>query len=352
MYETRDMKSSRLYISLLSAFFLFFSTNVVAKTELLDVSIKPLSSILLKSKNSVPANIVSLNTTIVSAEITGRAIKVHKEIGDTVKKGEKLVSLDCRSYSLAKKQAEASLKVSQTQLSLAKKQLARNQRLVKQGTIPRELFERTEANQQTSLADIELKKSIIETSQLSINRCTIKAPFSAQITNRMVQKGQLLMPSTPLFELMQNDKMEVKAQFSPKDVANLDTLPLIEFIVGDKRYKSIVRSVIQRVDETTRTQEVRLSLPLKTSLAAGLSGRIEWSDIQKKIPSEYILRNNAELGIMVVEDIIENTGKARFKVLKTAIEGQPSTTSLPSSTLLLDKNRYRVTDGQLIHIQK
>jgi len=57
---------------------LFFHAVVTADDELLSVSVKPLSSLLIESKQSTPASAVSLNTSVISAEITGRAFKVYE----------------------------------------------------------------------------------------------------------------------------------------------------------------------------------------------------------------------------------------------------------------------------------
>ncbi len=316
------------------------------------VSIVPLSSLLKPSINSAPANIISLNHPTLSAEITGRALNVYVEAGDRVKKGKKLASIDCRSYVLAKKQAQAALKVSTTQQVLAKKQLLRNQRLVKNGTIPRSQFDQTEANLQSTSADLEVKRAIIETSQLSIDRCEITAPFSGQITERLVQKGQLVSAGTPLFKLMQDNKLELSSELSPSDIAKLDESTLIEFISGDFRTTAKIRSVIKTIDETTRTQEVRFTLSDNSNLPAGLSGRLEWNNNQKKIPTEFIQRRNAELGIMIAEDIVENVGKAKFVAIKNAIEGQPAIIDLPSNTAIINNNQFKVNDGESIRIQK
>jgi len=327
------------------------SYKIYSDTKLLTVSIVPLSSVLISTKNSAPANIISINHSTLSAEITGRVNSINTEAGSFVRKGEKLASLDCRSYLLARKQAKAALKVAETQLNLAKKQLARNQRLIKNGTIPRELFERTEATQQTSLADIELKKASIENTELTIERCTIKAPFSGQITKKIVQQGQLVLPGTALFQLMEDAALEVKANIPVTSINEVKGANLIEFVSGEERIKTSIRSIIQNVDVTSRTQEVRLSLPDSTHLAAGLSGRIEWSNGNLQIPTEYIQRKGQNLGIMIAEDIVDGTGKAKFIVLKNAIEGQPANIDLPQQTAIINKNQFRVSDGQLISIQ-
>ena len=345
----RANKQNKILISLM---LLTSNGAVLAESPLLNVSVKPLSSILIESKQSAPASVVSLNTATISAEITGRAFKVYVKAGDTVKKNQRLVALDCRSYDLAKKQADASLKVSIAQLNLAKKQLNRNRQLLSKGTIPRELYENTLANQQTSLADIEFKKAQIETTKLAINRCVIQAPFSGQVTNKMVQQGQLLMPGTPLYQIMQSNNLEIKTKLSPADAIALKKLSNIKFVTDNKNVAVKVRSIIQLVDEATRTQEVRLTINKKTSIPTGLSGRIEWSNSKLKIPADYILRNKLNLGVMTAVNTVEGTAKAKFVVLPNAIEGQPVETDLATNTLIIDKNRYRVVDGELIRIQK
>jgi RND family efflux transporter MFP subunit len=338
--------------NLIKFLMLVSATTLFAENGSQIVSITPLSSILVSTKNSAPANIISLNNSTISAEITGRALKIYVEVGETVNKDQNLVSLDCRSYTLAKKQADAALKVGKAQLNLAKKELLRNQRLIKNGTIPRELFDKTEANQKTALADIDVKKAAIETARLAIDRCTIKAPFVGQITQRMIQNGQLVIAGTPLFQLMESDKMEIKSNLSPADIAKLNKTTELVFVSANKYIKSKLRSVVQSIDQATRTQEVRLSILNDSELAAGLSGRIEWNNKEKKLPAEYLQRRNTNLGVMIAVDIIEGTGKAKFITLDDAIEGQPASIHLPINTAIINKNHFRVDDGQTIHVHK
>ena len=133
MLETTYMNPSTIKINLSKYVLLILCIltpyKIYGENKLLNVSIVPLSSVLISTKNSAPANIISINHSTLSAEITGRVNSINSEAGSFVRKGEKLASLDCRSYLLAKKQAEAALKVAETQFNLAKKQLVRNQQL-------------------------------------------------------------------------------------------------------------------------------------------------------------------------------------------------------------------------------
>ncbi|MCF6190754.1 MAG: efflux RND transporter periplasmic adaptor subunit [Cocleimonas sp.] len=329
----------------------FNSTSALAKDEPLNVTVTPLSDLLISAKLSAPANIISLNHSTISAEITGRVLKIKVEIGDIIEKDQKLASIDCRSYSLARKQAKAALKVAKTQFNYSKKQLIRNQNLVRKGIISREIFEKSEAGQLSSSADIALQRVSIETADLAISRCQIKAPFSGQITSRLVQKGQLVTAGTPLFKLIQSNRLEIQAKLSPKDVKKLKESPSLEFVAGDTKLKATVRSIIQTIDETTRTQEVRLSLPENTNIATGLSGRLVWSNKAKRLPAEFLIRRNNQLGVMVAEDIVEGIGKGKFIPLTNAHEGQPADITLPKNTAIINQNRYRAKDGQQLKVQ-
>ena len=338
----------------LSSFLLFSSLNTFAEeTKILSVKAEPLSALVIRTENSAPATVMSLNHATISAEIMGQVLTVSAETGDTVKKGQILTTLDCRSYELAKKQASAALQLARSQYRLSDKQFKRNQRLIKNGTIPRDLFDKVETSRQTALADIQLKKVGIDSAQLSISRCAIKAPFDGQISKRFVQQGQLVSPGTPLFRLLQRNKEEVRTKLSPKNIQTLLASPSILFTVGDKKMKATVRSIIKQIDEATRTQEVRLKLPpLKRDLAVGLSGRIVWENKVKKLPAEYLIRRNKQLGVMIADDVVEGVGKAIFHPLKKAKEGQAVEVSLPPHTRIITTNRFRVVDGQKIKIEK
>lgn len=364
MYDHPSMKTTierfayilGFFILGLSPFLLIATTNAddsakVAKEEPLVVTVRPLSELLIKDQNSAPASIISLNHSTVSAEITGRITTIKTETGANVKKGQVLASIDCRSYQLVERQTQAAVKVAKTQFNLVKKQFARNRTLLRQGTIPREMFDQAEANQQTTLADIELQNISNEIAKLEVSRCLIRAPFAGQITQRIVQEGQLVTAGTALFKLLQTGNLEITAELSPDEIKHIKGSPLLEFASGDDHATVSLRSIIDTIDETTRTQEVRLSLPRGSSLASGLSGRLEWSSKQSKVPAEYILRRGDNLGVMLAlpkKDKSAKKGTATFHKLSNAREGQPAYIDLSKTALIIDQNRYRVKDSQLI----
>ena len=87
------MNSQKTIVSIIGLCLLLSSITRAGDEQLLDVTVKPLSALLIESKQSTPATIVNLNTAIISAEITGRVLKVYPEVGDSVKEKQRCLML-------------------------------------------------------------------------------------------------------------------------------------------------------------------------------------------------------------------------------------------------------------------
>lgn len=324
------------------------STKSAEKATTIRITAKSLSELVFATEYSAPASIMSLNDSSISAEIQGRAIKVAVEVGDMVKRGKLLVTLDCRSYINTKKQAVASLNLSKSQRNFAQTQFNRNQRLLQRGVLPRETFDRSESELLTSRADISLKEVAIESADLAISKCKIYAPFSGQVTDKFVQQGQLINPGSALIQLLQTGKLEIEAALSPFELKKARDSSRLWFTAEPLNMTVKIRTVLRQLNKTSNTQRVRLIAEKidSTAAIAGLNGRLVWRDGSRKIPSEYLVRRGDKLGVM-----INNDGKAKFHALIGAREGQPATVSLRSSSQIIIVNRYSVEDGQAVAIK-
>ena len=312
------------------------------------VTTKPLSELVFATEYSAPASVVSLNDSSISAEIQGRAIRIEAEVGDTIKRGKLLVELDCRNYKNTRKQAVAALNLSKSQLNFTQKQYNRNQRLLQRGVIPRENFDRSESELLTSRADILLKEVAIESADLAISKCKIYAPFTGQVTSKMVQQGQLINPGSALIQLLQTDKLEIEAELSPFELKKAQSSNRLQFIADSLELSVSIRTVLKQLSKTSNTQRVRLAVKDidPDLIISGLNGRLVWKDGSRKMPPEYMVRRGDKLGVMVAND-----GKASFHELNAAREGQPASVNLRSSSQIIIVNRYSVEDGQAVVIE-
>lgn len=105
------MKTQHLVISIFLTPYLLGVGNLAVATEEIPTQ-KPLT----KKNQSVPASVISLKNAIISAEISANIQKVSVDVGDKVKKGTILASLDCREYDAIYEQAQANIATANAQL--------------------------------------------------------------------------------------------------------------------------------------------------------------------------------------------------------------------------------------------
>src|SRR5205085_10954508 len=123
----------------------------------------------------------------VSADLPGTVAKINFDSGKSVHAGDVLVELDTR-------QERAQLAAAESDRDLARINYGREQQLVKEGVVPRTEFDNAFAQQKSTEARVgEI--------QATIDRKTIRAPFSGILGIRQVNLGQYLAAGQAIVSL-------------------------------------------------------------------------------------------------------------------------------------------------------
>jgi RND family efflux transporter MFP subunit len=333
-----------------------FVANFVA-TSVMKITVKPLAKLLLEDESSVTASVISLNQPILRAQITAKVKHIYVEIGDHIKQGEVLLSVDCREYNYALQQVQASYQARTVQINLLKKNYQRDKRLLQKSTISQTRFDQSEADYLSAQADIKALSAQQSLAQLQVERCQIKAPFSGKIIKRQVQKGQLVSNQTALFTLLQIDNLHISAKLTETEIVAIQQAEQINFRQHGENNFVKLYTIVPLANEKTRTQELRFSLldQYKIHLVTGSAGRIIWQSSNQILPAAYISKRKNQLGIFVVKNIIaknkKTVSKAVFIPLTHAQEGRDVKIDLPLDSLIIETGRLRVQDQQVVKIQ-
>ena len=125
----------------------------------------------------------------VSADLPGTVARINFESGQAVHAGEVLVELDTR-------QEKAQLAAAIAQRDLARINFNRTQELVKQGVTAQTEFDNTSAAQKSAEAQVgEI--------QATIDRKTIRAPFTGVLGLRQINLGQYLAAGQAIVPLQE-----------------------------------------------------------------------------------------------------------------------------------------------------
>jgi len=168
---------------------------VSAGTQAADTRIMSAASAALSIQNGVRVQVSPVQRAVISAELSGKISKMPWRIGQAVKADQLLVAFDCRSY----------------QAQLAEAQAQRKEAAANLDTLRRlsDLQASSQLEQQQAQARLEQSDARVSLQQTLVDRCEIRAPFSARIANVLHQAHEVVGPGDKLLELVSDQELEV-----------------------------------------------------------------------------------------------------------------------------------------------
>lgn len=186
---------------------------------------------------------------MVSADLPGTVAKINFQSGQAVKAGEVLIELDTR-------QERAQLSALEAQRDLAGLNYARSEQLSKDGVISRVEYDRATADQKQTTANVGEIKATIE-------RKTIRAPFSGVLGIRKVNLGQYLAAGNPIVQLQALNPIYANfgvPQQQLGQVAIGHSLHVTTENLAGQVFTGKVTAFESVVDESTRNVQVQATL--------------------------------------------------------------------------------------------
>ena len=276
-----------LKYSLIPAAFFFVLAGCQNKKETQSVAAAeappvPASVMTVKSEPftatvAVTGTLVSRARVDVKAETTGRVLKFPKYEGDRVEAGEAVIWVDDVNYQLAVRQAETAVQVAEASVERAKVQqsyseteLERARNLIKSGGITEkdltaaEVAER-DAKAQVALAGAQLDqtKAALDVARKRLHDTIVRAPVSGEIQHRFVNPGAYVEPSTPVFTVVDNARLELESPVATVDLGQVRSGQRVSFTVNaypGTTFEGRIIEVNPAVDAETRSATLRIQV--------------------------------------------------------------------------------------------
>ncbi len=264
---------------------------------------------IVTQREQWPASMTAIGTieavhgVMVSADLPGTVARINFDSGQPVREGEILVELDTR-------QERAQLASLEAQRDLAKVNFARTQQLVNDGVISRQEFDQATAQQKATEANVAEIRATIE-------RKTIRAPFSGILGIRKVNLGQYLPAGSPVVSNQSLNPIYVNVGVPQQASAQVHVgrnLRVTTEDVAGKVFAGSVTAIDSEVDPTTRNIQVQATLSNPEGrLRPGMFVQVEMplgaSRAVIALPASAI--NYAPYGdsIFVITDLKDPSGK-------------------------------------------
>jgi RND family efflux transporter MFP subunit len=246
---------------------------------------------------------------MLSAEFLGKVKAIHVKEGQTVKKGDLLLSIDDGGLS----QNVALLK---TQRDLAKTIYLRQKRLWDQNI-------GSEIEYLQAKAAFESQENSYEQLKKQLDKASLYAPFSGRIDDIVAEVGQLVTPGiNPLLRLVNLQSMYIEVDVPERYFTAIEkgTTATIEIPSFKHSYKSRVTHKGTHISPGNRTFKTTLAADSDVTLAPNTITIVKLVDYQKPdalvIPLEVVSENFE--GIQYVYVVTESS-KAKKRFIKTGL---------------------------------
>jgi len=186
---------------------------------------------------------------MVSSDLPGTVTRINFDSGKAVHEGDILVELDTR-------EERAQLASLEAQRDLAKVNYARNEQLVKEGVISRLEYDQATAQQKQTEANVGQIRATIE-------RKTIRAPFSGTLGIRKVNLGQYLSAGNAVVQLQALNPIYVNFGLPQQALGQVRvgrSLRVTSEDLPGKAFTGKVTALDSVIDQTTRNVQVQATL--------------------------------------------------------------------------------------------
>jgi membrane fusion protein (multidrug efflux system) len=263
---------------------------------------------IVAAREDWPATLTAIGTVAavqgvtVSADLAGVVERIAFDSGRTVRKGNILVQLDTR-------QEEAQLAGAEAQLQLARLNFKRMQGLVAQDAVSRAEFDAAAA------AHTQAEARLLEI-RATIERKTIRAPFTGALGIRQVNLGQYLTGGDPVVPLQSLDPVYVNFGVPQQDAGQMRLGRKVNITVGElggAAFTGRVSALDSVVDPATRNVQVQATLrnpggTLKPGMF--VQAQVMLGDSRQVVPLPASAINYAPYGdsVFVVTDMKDPQG--------------------------------------------
>ena len=296
------------------------------------------------------------------AEVSATVVKVHKENGEPVRKGDLLVTLDSSVLRDNLSSAEESLRAAAQSLDGAERQFQRMKSLQAQGMVSMQGLEESEIKRNAAQSEHVASKARVAAAKQQIERTEVRAPFTGVVSARKASAGDTAQIGKELIQVIDPSSMRFEGQVSADQMGVLKVGQRVNFRIngvaqnGDQLAS---RGIVKRIDGAANpiTRQVSVIVEINSKDRPPVVG----------LYAEGVVETLTKPAVMISESSLRREGDKVFawildgnKIVKRAIQlgdrdtrlGQWVVTSgLTAGDKVLRNNGSSLKDGQVFTLR-
>lgn len=249
----------------------------------------------------------------------GYVNKVHVNVGDKVRKGQLLISINNADLQAKKAQVNAGITEANAAFTNAQKDYNRYKNLFANNSASQKEMDDITANFEMAKARLESANQMKNEINAQFTYSNITAPFNGTITSKNVEAGNMANPGMPLISIETPGSFEVMAMVPESEISEIKKGNTVDVLV-----KSINQTIKGKVTEVSTSAKntggqylVKVDLDkTEATILSGMFTTVQFP-IERKaksamvlIPNEAIVTNGQLSGVYTVSQ--SNTAMLRW----------------------------------------
>lgn len=202
----------------------------------------------------------------VGSRVSGRIARYLVDEGDRVRAGQPMVELDPKPFQATVDQVRASLRSARAQLELAESELARAERLVEQGVLSQEDYDRRRSEARVARARVAELKASLQRAETDLEDAVIRAPTDGVVLETYKQPGEIAVPggfsgSGDLLRLANLSELRAELDVNESDLTRVSLGQAAEIVpdaLPERTYAGRVVKLAPQIDRQKGTREVEV----------------------------------------------------------------------------------------------
>jgi HlyD family secretion protein len=287
---------------------------------------------------SVVGNLIGEATVDVAPKAGGRLQSVSVKLGDPVRRGQLIAKIEDREIveqvnqaEASQQVAEASIRRSEADLSLALTNVERARNLYGRQLLPKQQLDDAEARYTSAVAQLDLSKAQAAQSEarlkelrINLGNTSVVSPTDGFVALRHVDPGAWVSQNAPVVSVVDISSLRLVANVVEKDLKAVNAgdpaVVEVDAFPGEKFNGRIAR-VSPILDPATRTAAMEIEIPnrdnlLKPGMYAKVTLEIDSRENVLLIPKIALVDSQGERGVYQPND----DSRAEFKRVTVGLE--------------------------------
>lgn len=239
----------------------------------------------------------AIQTANISTRVMGYITNIHVKVGDAVKAGQLLVSINSADIQAKRAQTDAMIAQAQAAVDNAKKDLDRFTVLYSKQSATAKELDNVTLQYNAAKANLDAAKQMRNEASAQLSYTNITAPFSGIVTQKLMDAGSMATPGMPILTIEQNGSFQVSAAIPESQIALLK-----QGAVADLQIKStgaILKGTVAEISQSSQYTggqyivKIHINDKDKTGLYAGMY-------VNVTIPVEKVITTTASANAVLV----------------------------------------------------